>query len=447
MFIVLFLLAGIALAYLWFTNQGIFWDYLPMVSVVIAVLSLAFAIFNFVRRNAVGFLFMLFFAVFVAGIILSGLFGPFALNLRAQNYVEDQLYGQAIDEYLIIVENYPDSRYYENAIKNLPFAYYHNNDCAQALHYLNQAENMGLISPTLEVKEIYAECHFWLAEQYMAESNYRQAANHYMDTLTLYRTIQQEFPGSDQAFLAEHKIPELTFLAASAYRRIPDWEQAIQLFNEILERYPATEYAQKSSELLFVGHINKAIALKNDAEYGQAIQAFLQVIDIFSEPQDIYRVTHYQNIILSDIPQYHLNNAAYDFFREGDYQKAAYLYQAILDYYPQANDDCLSYLCQAKVNYIRTINYRNLVTEGDPVRIYMPEASVLDIINESIYFATLYLTGPQEQMVSLAPDSRERIELPAGNYQAALEYEGEGSTPFFGTLNLEENLRYTITIE
>jgi len=445
-FIVLFILAIIGLAYLFYTDKGVFWDFLPLVSIVVVVLSLVFAVFNFVRRNAIGFVFIFFFGLFLAGIILSSMFGPFALNQRAQNYFENSDYPKAINAYLKIVKNYPSSRYHENALKNLPFAYYENKDCPQALNYLDKAIRMELIAPTLEIKNMYIDCHLKLADQYMAAYEYRQAANHYLGALTIYHEIQNEFPGSDQAFIAEYKVPELTFKAASAYRKVLDWDKSIELFNEVIEKYPSSDYAEKSSELIFVSHINRAIELKNNSEYEEAIEEFLKVIEIFRSQEDSFRVAHYRDVLFADMPQFYLENAAYKLFKEEDYKKAAYLYQAIWDYNPETSKDYLSYLCQSKINYTKTIGYRNLATEGEPVRINIAEKSILQLTNTSIYDATLYLMGPQNSMVEVTPDSLTSIELTPGTYQAVLEFDRKENIPFFGNLSLEEGYRYSLTV-
>ncbi|MGM0365626.1 MAG: tetratricopeptide repeat protein [Actinomycetota bacterium] len=446
-FIVLFILTIIGLAYLLYTDRGIFWDYLPLVSIIAVVLSLIFAVFNFVRRSGIGFAFIFFFIVFLAGIIVSSIFGPFALNLRAQSHFEENQFSEAIDEYLKIVENYPSSRYYENALKNLPFAYYEDGNCIQALNYLQEATEKELIAPSLEVKSIYVDCYLEVADSYMENYEYRLAAGNYQQALNIYSNIQNEYPGSDPAFIAEHKIPELAFRAAAAYRKALDWDKSIELFNKVIEEYPSSDYAQKSSELLFVSHINRAIELKNNSEYGEAVEEFLKVIEIFRAPEDSFRVSHYRNVILSDIPPFYLENIAYNYFTEQDYKKAAYLYQVILEYNPEVSADYISYLSRSKVNYIKATSYRNLATEEDPVRINMPEKSMLQVANTSIYSTTLYLVGPQESMISILPDSLADVELSPGTYQAVLEFEQEESMPFFGNLTLEESYRYIILVE
>ena len=69
--IILFVLSIIGLGVLFFLNKGNFWDILPIASIVIIVLSLIFAIFNMARRAEGGFIFILFFIIFLAGLIIS----------------------------------------------------------------------------------------------------------------------------------------------------------------------------------------------------------------------------------------------------------------------------------------------------------------------------------------------------------------------------------------
>ncbi len=447
LFIVLFLLSAAILAYLWYTDKGIFWDHLPIASMVIVFFSLVFAIFNFIRRNAAGFIFILFFIVFVAGVVISGLFGPFASNLRAENYYKDGLYAEAIGEYLKITEEYPTSKYYENAIKNLPFAYYEVDDLDQAFLYLKKAEEKELITADLKVKDIYIESYLRLAERHTAQSQYRLAAGYYMEAMDLYRQIQKEYPGSDQAFIAETKIPELAFLAGTSFWKVPDWDRSIDLFTEVIDKKPGLDLAEKASEMLFVSHVNKALEHKNDLKYSEAAVEFLNIMETFTSQKDSYRVSHYREVILSDIPRYHLDNIAYDFFRETEYGKAAYLYRAIIDFNPENAEEYIPLLSKSKIEYAKTIRFRDLAFDGDPSAIYIPETSILEIENSSTNSATLYLVGPQEGMVFIFGESTSATELAPGTYQAVLELDKEESAPFFGNLILEERNRYRIHID
>src|SRR5665811_493328 len=117
--IILFIMAIIGQTALYFMNKGKFWDVLPIASIVIIVLSLIFAIFNMARRADGGFAFIIFFIIFLGGLVLSSLYGPFALNRNAQKAVDGGNYSEAIKNYTEIINKYSTSKYYSDAIKSI----------------------------------------------------------------------------------------------------------------------------------------------------------------------------------------------------------------------------------------------------------------------------------------------------------------------------------------
>ena len=89
----LFLFSGsvVGLAVIFFLDKGRFWDVLPYFCIPIIVLSLIFAIYNLVRRCNAGLVFILFFIIFTIGLVLSSVYGPFALKREAASSMASRL--------------------------------------------------------------------------------------------------------------------------------------------------------------------------------------------------------------------------------------------------------------------------------------------------------------------------------------------------------------------
>ncbi|MDD3776062.1 MAG: outer membrane protein assembly factor BamD [Actinomycetota bacterium] len=444
--IALFLLSAAGLGYLAYADRGLFWDYLPIASIAAVVLSLIFAIFNLVRKNAIGFLFILFLLASIGGIVFSSLFGPFALNQRAQNSYQEGSYPEAIHSWEALVGHYPSSRYYQTAMGILPMAYYQQGDCINTINYLDKALDLKLLESNLETSNMYTQCHLDLAENYFKQNSYQQAAHHYLATINLYQKLKQDYPDTDEAFVADYKIPELTFKAATCYKQAGDRQKSNEILTSLIDQYPLSEYSESAKEMLFANYINNALQLKQQKEYEAAIEELLRVTELFNSPRDVFRVSHYSQVILSDIPQIQLGKAALQHYDQQEYDKSAYLYQAILEYYPESSLDYMTNLVLSKINVIQNSSYHNLSFTGEATRIYAPEQSKLEVNNTGSHDAVLYLSGPQKIRTEIASNTTLELELMPGVYQSAVEYLSRSSIPLFGNLSFEQDSRYFLDI-
>ncbi|MBC7333863.1 MAG: hypothetical protein H5T85_05345, partial [Actinobacteria bacterium] len=122
--IVLFASTIIGLAYIAYLDKGKFWDILPIVGIPGCIISLIAAIFNLVRKTGGGYIFLLFFMIFLAGTVLSSVFGPFAVYREAERDLEAKRYQESIQSYKVILENYPGSRYVNPSLENISYACY-----------------------------------------------------------------------------------------------------------------------------------------------------------------------------------------------------------------------------------------------------------------------------------------------------------------------------------
>ena len=106
-FIVLFFLIFIGVGYLFFIDKGKFWDYLPFICIPSLVITLILLIFYFIKRNSSGYIFTIFFLIFLTGMILSSIFGPFALVNSATEEYSVKNYKEAITDYKKILDDLP----------------------------------------------------------------------------------------------------------------------------------------------------------------------------------------------------------------------------------------------------------------------------------------------------------------------------------------------------
>ncbi|MFO7928423.1 MAG: outer membrane protein assembly factor BamD [Candidatus Humimicrobiaceae bacterium] len=445
-FATLFVLAIIGLSYLFYTDKGLFWDLLPLASITIVVLSIIFAIFNFVRRNYIGFLFIIFFIIFIGGIIISSLFGPFSLNYRGNRNFEQGDYRQAIDDYGGIVNNYPTSRYFDNALENLAYAYYKTGDCNNTIESLNRALELGIISQNLEVKKMFVDCYQKLANRHIENNNYQLSAMYFLKAVNVYSQIKDQYPDADAAFIAEYKMPELTYKAAINYKQDLNWDKAIGLFKDITSKYPNSEYAEKAGLLLFNSYINKSLEHKNKGEYAESISEFLKILDLGTNEEASFKITHYKDVILSAIPIAYLDKQAFALLAEKEYKKASFLFESIIEFHPDFRETYGEYLAESKISHILESNYKNL-SIAQKEDIYVKEKSILVVENSTILTLYLYIIGNTELAAEIGPNSVLEFELVPGSYKVAADFSSATQTPLFGNLSFEEGTKNIITVK
>ena len=194
LFLFLFSASIVGLAVISYLDRGRFWDILPYFCIPIIVLSLVFAIYNLIRRCNAGFVFILFFIIFAIGLVLSSVFGPFALRREAVDSIDESDYAGAIQKFNSILENYPNSRYASEALQRISFAYYQNNQFPQALQSFNQAINKDIINPDqLGVMDILQDIYFHIAREHQDNGEYRKAADSYLSSINILKQIMLFF--------------------------------------------------------------------------------------------------------------------------------------------------------------------------------------------------------------------------------------------------------------
>ena len=280
-FIVLFILVLIGSGFIYYTNKGIFWNYLLYVCIPSGLINLILLIFYFIRRNASGYIFLLFFLIFISGIVLSSFFGPFALFTSATDNYENKNYDAAILDFESLIEKYPGSKYTDESLKKLAFSNFLRGNYEDSVFYFDKAISTGLIDDKdLEIEKILVESNLKIAEKYRGKNDHEDATYYYEKTVGYLKNIIKDSPDTNDAFIANYKIPEYLFIIASDYNEIEYWQRSIDALNEILSGYPDSEYFDNSVSLLILTIMDHAEQLKKDGDNTESLNEFLKILDI-----------------------------------------------------------------------------------------------------------------------------------------------------------------------
>jgi tetratricopeptide (TPR) repeat protein len=443
--IILFILSIISLAVLYFINKGKFWDILPIASIAIIVLSLIFAIFNMARRAEGGFVFIIFFIIFLGGLVLSSLYGPFALNRNAQKAVDGGNYNEAIKNYTEIINKYSAGKYYNDAIKSIADNYNKAGDSENTIKYLLLAIEKKIIDPeNIEIKKMFSDSYSKIAEKAYENGDYNNSALNYILAVNVLKEIFKNFPNSDEAFISTYKIPQYLFKAADSYRKTDNFSQSIVILKELIKDYPESDSAKQSGNMIFNSYFEEAMTLIENLKYKEALDEYLSALEFASSNGIQVSSSSYNVQIFSKIPRETLLEYAIGICSEGKYEGALDIFSYMLANYTEMSETINPYYAICKIAIISKANYEKLPEITSLFKIKNQGNFVLSLSNKTEKEYVFYFSGSSGSVFSLKAKGKLDITLPMGNYEIAVELSGDTSTVYYGKFNFEENKKYSL---
>ncbi len=443
-FITVFILTAVGMGCLAYLNKGKFWDILPYVCIPVITLSIVLIIFNLIRRNRGNFFFTLFFISSLIGLILSYIFGPAVLTDKAQNSYESEDYDLSIDYYNILIEKYSGSSLAVNALGKIPYSYYANADYQEAITSFEEAIDSGVISDSdLEVKKIIEDCYYKLAQDNYNIKNYSQAGKNYLNAADVLKEINKEFTNTNEAFIALYKIPEYLYNAALSFIETDDLKSSIAALEEIIEKYNNSEYFDPAGALLFNLYIEEAAELADNFDYNEGIEEFLKVLDLEVKNKSYHDIPNSKKrTVFFNIPIDTLKDTASNKYSSGSYEKAAFLYELIIEYHPESEEELNPLLVESKIKSIAASDHSTFTLSAPERKIWGQEKSILIIENNTNFNLALYLKGSESIRVKAEKNSSIEIEITSGTYETASELDDHDILPCYGIVTYEEGQRY-----
>jgi outer membrane protein assembly factor BamD (BamD/ComL family) len=432
-FTVLFFLVFFGAGYLFFIDKGKFWDYLPFICIPSLVLTLI---------------------LLIVGMILSSIFGPFALINSATEEYSGKNYTQAITNYKKILDTYPSSRYATEALINISDSYYRNGNYPEAIIYYEKSINDKIIDgETLDIKKIFADSYLKIADSYYAAKDYSNAGEYYRKSVNYFEQILQKYPETNDAFIAKYKIPEYLFKAADCLKNKKDWDGSAAILKNIVDKYPESEFSSKSYKALFDIYIAKALDIKETGEYRESVIEFFKIYDLGDDLLGLVQseIKYSQNNLLEGIPQNFLVQAANDFYKLAEYKKSLIVYDYFLANYPDNEYMIIDNLVNIKIKTISEKPY-------DPIPEFTAAGSFtkngnskITLDNRTEFNLTVYLGGTEYRIARLEKKTKTEVEVIAGAYKIVVEIQNPENGLLYGEASFEDGKKYkdvyTITAE
>lgn len=444
-YLVLFFLIIGALGYLLYYDKGLFWDYLPIVCIPSLLIALGVIIFYFAKRASIGYTFILFFLIFLTGIVISAFFGPFALSRTAKDSFEAEDYKGSIDNYKAIIEQYPRSRYYDEAVVQLANSYYLDEQYREAIRFFDRSIEQGLLQDgDLEIRKIYTDCYSELGDDSYDSKDFSSASQYYIKASQYYESILLDFPDSNEAFIADYKVPEYKVKAADSLFKTEDFQGAITILENVISQYPDSEFTEQAYSLILSSYFERTGELLSQESYEKALETYLKVLELDEEKIDLeaYFSIRTRNSVFNNVPLYLLREKGYDLYYSEDYKKALFIFEGISQFNPGLMEQFVPYIVSSKVSLVADSDFMEL-PDSEPVgSISLKDKSLLSIENQTDFILVFYLRGAEYKILEIDPQSRQEIEINSGFYQVLAELENTDVLPFYGKFTYESGARY-----
>jgi len=444
-FTVLFFLVFGGAGYLFFIDKGKFWDYLPFICIPSLVITLILLIFYFVKRNSSGYIFTIFFLIFLSGLVLSSIFGPFALiNSAAEDY-SGKNYSEAIINYKKILDTYPNSKYAKEALANISDSHYLNGNYQEAIFYYEKSINDKIINgETLDIKKRFADSYLKIADSYYAVEDYSNAGEFYQKSVGYFEQILQKYPETNDAFIAKYKIPEYLFMAADCLKNEKNWIDSEAILKNIIDKYPESDFSLKSYEVLFDIYVGKAMDIKENGEFRKSIIEFFKIYDLGSDLLDLVQseINYSQNNLLTGIPPNILIQAANDFYKLAEYGKSLIVYDYLLANYPENEFMAADNLVNIKIKTISEKPYDSIPEFTAAGSFAKNGNSRVTLDNRTEFNITVYLGGPENRIIRLEKKTKTEVEVIAGDYKIVVEIQNPENGLLYGETSFEDGKKY-----
>ena len=444
-FTVLFFLVFIGAGYLFSIDKGKFWDYLPFFCIPSLVITLILLIFYFIKRNSSGYIFTIFFLIFLSGMILSSIFGPFALINSATEEYSGKQYKEAIANYKKILDTYPTSRYAKEALVNISDSYYHNGNYREAIFYYEKSINDKIIDgETLDIKKIFADSYLKIADSYYAAKDFSEAGENYRKSVGYFEQILQKYPETNDAFIAKYKIPEYLFKTADCLKNEKNWEGSAAILKNIIDKYPESDFSLKSYRVLFNIYISKALDTRENGEYRKSVIEFFKIYDLGDDLLDLVQseIKYSQNNLLAGIPPNILIQAANDFYKLTEYKKSLIVYDYLLANYPENEFLATDNLVNIKIRTISEKPYDSIPEFATTGSFAKNGNSMVTLDNRTEFNLTVYLGGTENTIARLEKNTKIEVEIISGDYKVVVEIQNPENSMLFGETSFEDGKKY-----
>jgi tetratricopeptide (TPR) repeat protein len=381
--------------------------------------------------------------------VLSSIFGPYALNQEASRSYESKDYNSAISSYEMLLYHYPTSRHADEALKNISFAYYHDNQNIKALSSLNEAIDVDIIDPQkLLVKQTLSDIYFRLAESHAGNKEYGPAADDYLSSVDLLKQVKTGFPDTNEAFIAAYKIPQYLFYTSQNYIKSENWEAAIGVLEEIVSEYAESDFKKDAASELEDAYLDLASELGSLSEYEDAVSWFIKYLETDPKVKRNFLLDLKIGQVFKGAPPGLIKEYADSYYSGRNYHEAVFLYTILIEFNPEYLEETIPPLVDSKIFLTKSTPYNETLQPKRGKYIELESESLLVFKNDTEFSMVSYLKGTTgSYIIHIEAGESAEVQIESGEYELLIEFNTADLLPFFGTRVYDEKRTYTEAFE
>ena len=335
-------------------------------------------------------------------------------------------YGKALEKYLEIVEELPETSCWDAALDAVP-----------------------------------ETCHEW-AYSLEEGRNYSEALDKYI--LLLERYSGYPYP-SEYKDDAEEAVPRVILSWGISLENGGNYQEALERYSLIIDEYSEYPYpaesASKAEDRIPGCYYSWASDLIAEGRYPEGLEKYSKLLEEFPYSG---LASEGNSTLLRDMPAELLFNSAAEFKEAEKYNTAIMLYRAVANYHPESvyADDATNAAIDTEIEKIYKEEHGTLPPPYASTGKHLGGKCEVTIVNDVPYELTILISGPTNMSITIhaspgstiriipplswaePPEAAERatITIPPGEYRIAARVREPGIIPFYGEWTLESDNSY-----
>lgn len=329
-------------------------------------------------------------------------------------------YEKALEKYLMIVEELPETSYFDAAKDAVP-----------------------------------ETCYEW-ASSLEKDARYSEALDKYSLVIESYSSYPYSYQYKDEA---KNAVPKVYLGWAASLEEQGGYQEAIEKYSLIIEEYAEYPYpgeiASEAEHRIPGCYYGWASNLMFEAKYQEGLQKYSKLLE---DHPDSGWASEDNSTLLSDLPADLLFDSAAEFKEADKYNTAIMLYKAVAKYHPESiyAHDAANAAIDAELEKIYREKHGTLPPPYTAGKKRLGGDCEVTIVNDTPYELTILISGPANMSITIeaSPGSTVRVippiswqeppqhaeratmTIPPGDYRVAAKVREPGIIPFYGEWTL-----------
>jgi tetratricopeptide (TPR) repeat protein len=371
------------------------------------------------------------------------------LYSEGQTFSANGDYSSAIEKYQMLVTEYPESGYANEANTSLLAECYYcwGSSLESELKYEEAIEKyqMALNYPKSSVvdtsQSAMLDCYYEWGQDLQSQNDYGGALEKYQAIID----IDEFYLSSESTISMNDVILDCYYEWGQDLESQDNYGEALEKYQAIVDidefYYPSGSNLSLMEEAIPQCYYRWVAQLVAAEQYSEAIQKYSLLLRDYSYSM---WASSEKADVLKNIPDDALFTFAKQYHQQMSYETAIRLYEVLLQYYPESRyaSEAEKAKIEAEIAQIAGQEHGNLPPPSELPSEEPEEDAEYTITNDTSYVLTVLFSGPTTRSVILSPHATETITLEPGAYRVAAKVSDPSVIPYYGEETLSGSTHY-----